>query len=107
MNRGSEWDFGSEKDIILIALFWIINNCVRNEGLLLLTYFFITFKALNNLAPCYIDNLRSTSQNFLAVSRVHTKSYDNCTFLSPAHNCDSVAETASIKQKNIQYRGQF
>ena len=32
LNRGSEWDFGSEKDIRLIALFWIINNCVRNEG---------------------------------------------------------------------------
>ena len=33
LNRGSEWDFGSAKDIILIAFFWIINNCVRNEGL--------------------------------------------------------------------------
>ena len=32
LNRGSEWDFGYEKDIILIAFFWIINNCVRNEG---------------------------------------------------------------------------
>ena len=31
LNRGSEWDFGSAKDIILIAFFWIINNCVRNE----------------------------------------------------------------------------
>ena len=31
LNRGSEWDFVSEKDIILIAFFWIINNCVRNE----------------------------------------------------------------------------
>ena len=32
LNRGPEWDFGSEKDIILKAFFWIINNCVRNEG---------------------------------------------------------------------------
>ena len=32
LNRGSEWDFGSEKDFTLIALFWIINNCVRNIG---------------------------------------------------------------------------
>ena len=32
LNRGSEWDFGSEKDIIVIAFFGIINNCVRNEG---------------------------------------------------------------------------
>ena len=32
LNRGSEWDFGSEKGIILIALFWLINNCVRNVG---------------------------------------------------------------------------
>ena len=32
LNRGSERDFVTDKDIILIALFWIINNCVRNEG---------------------------------------------------------------------------
>ena len=32
LNRGSEWDFGSETAFILIAFFWIINNCVRNEG---------------------------------------------------------------------------
>jgi len=31
LNTGSEWDFGSEKDIIVIAFFVIINNCVRNE----------------------------------------------------------------------------
>ena len=31
LNIGAEWDFGSEEDIILIAFFWIINNCVRNE----------------------------------------------------------------------------
>jgi len=33
LNRGSEWDFGSEKDIILIAFFfWILDNNVRNDG---------------------------------------------------------------------------
>ena len=31
LNRGSEWDFGSEKDIILFVFLWIINNCVKNE----------------------------------------------------------------------------
>ena len=31
LNRGSKWDFGSKKDIILIALF-LDNKCVRNEG---------------------------------------------------------------------------
>lgn len=32
LNKCSERDFGLEKDIFLIAFFWIINNCVRNEG---------------------------------------------------------------------------
>ena len=30
LKRGREWDLGSEKDIILIAFFWITNNGVKN-----------------------------------------------------------------------------
>ena len=33
LKRGAEWDLASEKDITLIAFFWILtNNGVKNEG---------------------------------------------------------------------------
>ena len=32
LKRAAEWDLPSEKDITLIAFFWITNNGVKKEG---------------------------------------------------------------------------
>ena len=32
LKGGAEWDLASEKNITLIAFFWITNNGAKNEG---------------------------------------------------------------------------